>query len=229
MIIAPCKCLKWWAIPGVYLGYTWGFFWSFFKVFWTRGLGLNSFSILYNLVSITLPPFKYLCLVLLQVPKYFGLVQIFCARPKIDIKILWQSQKNLCRTKRWFPFSKFGFCAITQVFEEALRPGICVKYFLSFPQKNLSPETKNRCQITPLSIFSFGDLFGTLKFNGAFTDLFWTQFQNLWLSEIKPPLSRRFWNRVQNRSVNAPLNSSVPNKCKDSLHDFCSALWQVPF
>ena len=66
-----------------------------------------------------LSPSGGLCLVLLQVPKCFGLVQFYCARPKIYLhivavtKILWQ-------TKRWFVFSKIGFCASTNVFEEGL-------------------------------------------------------------------------------------------------------------
>ena len=32
-------------------------------------------------------PITYFCLVLLQVPKYFGLVQTFCTRPKIHLNI----------------------------------------------------------------------------------------------------------------------------------------------
>ena len=56
--------------------------------------------------------FHYWCFVLLQVPKYFELVQIFCAIQNF-IYIL-------CQTKRWFAFSKIGFCASTKVFEKAL-------------------------------------------------------------------------------------------------------------
>ena len=41
---------------------------------------------------------RYWCLVLLQVPKCFGLVQFFCARPKF-IFILWQSQTFCARQK----------------------------------------------------------------------------------------------------------------------------------
>ena len=60
-----------------------------------------------------------LCLVILQVPKCFGLVQIFCARPKIYLHIV--AVTNIFgQTKRWFAFSKIGFCAGTKVFEEAL-------------------------------------------------------------------------------------------------------------
>ena len=56
---------------------------------------------------------------LLQVPKYFGLVQIFCARPKIYLHIAAVTN-ILCQTKRWFAFSEIGFCVRTKVFEEAL-------------------------------------------------------------------------------------------------------------
>ena len=58
-------------------------------------------------------------LVLLQVPKSFGLVQIFCTRPKIYLHFLAVTN-ILYQTKRWFAFSKIGFCAGTKVFEEAL-------------------------------------------------------------------------------------------------------------
>ena len=48
-----------------------------------------------------------LCLVLLQVPKWFGLVQIFCAIPKIYL--------HSAIIKRWFAFSEIGFCASTKL------------------------------------------------------------------------------------------------------------------
>ena len=60
-----------------------------------------------------------LCLVLLQVPKCFGQVQIFCARPKSYLNIVTVTN-ILCQTKRWFAFSKIVFCVGTKVFEEAL-------------------------------------------------------------------------------------------------------------
>ena len=60
-----------------------------------------------------------LCLVLLQVPKCFVLVQIFWARPKIYLHIV-PATNILCQTKRWFAFSKIVFCASTKVYEEAL-------------------------------------------------------------------------------------------------------------
>ena len=47
------------------------------------------------------------------------LVQIFCARPKIYL-IVVAVTNILCQTKRWFAFSKTGFCAGTKVFEVAL-------------------------------------------------------------------------------------------------------------
>ena len=58
------------------------------------------------------------CLVLLQVPKCFGLVQVFCARPKIYLHIVAVTN-ILCQTKKWFEFSKIGFWASKKVFEEA--------------------------------------------------------------------------------------------------------------
>ena len=60
------------------------------------------------------------CLVLLQVPKCFGLVQIFCAKPKIYVHIVAVTN-ILYQRKRSFVFSKIGFCASTKVFEEALK------------------------------------------------------------------------------------------------------------
>ena len=61
-----------------------------------------------------------LCLVLLQVPKCFVLVQIFCTRPNIYLHIVAVTN-ILCQTKRWFAFSKIDFCASTKGFEEALK------------------------------------------------------------------------------------------------------------
>ena len=59
------------------------------------------------------------CLILLHVPKCFGLVQISCARPKIYSYIVTVTN-IMCQTKRWFAFSKIDFSAGTKVFEEAL-------------------------------------------------------------------------------------------------------------
>ena len=44
-------------------------------------------------------PGPFICLVLLQVPKCFALVQIFCARPKIYLHIVAVTN-ILCQTKR---------------------------------------------------------------------------------------------------------------------------------
>ena len=41
----------------------------------------------------------------------------FCVRPSIDLHIV---PNLLCQAKRWFPFSKFSFCASTKTFEAAL-------------------------------------------------------------------------------------------------------------
>ena len=43
---------------------------------------------------------EILCLILLGVPKYFGLVQIFCARSKIDFHIVL-IPNSWCQTKSW--------------------------------------------------------------------------------------------------------------------------------
>ena len=55
----------------------------------------------------------------MQVPKYFGLVQIVCARPNIYLQIVAVTN-ILCQTRRWFEFCKIVFCVGTKVFEEAL-------------------------------------------------------------------------------------------------------------
>ena len=60
-----------------------------------------------------------LCLVLLQVPKCFALLQIFWASPKIYVHIVLVTN-ILCQTKKWFAFSKIVFCACTKVFEKVL-------------------------------------------------------------------------------------------------------------
>ena len=51
---------------------------------------------------------SYLCLFLLQVPKCFVPVQIFCVVPKIYLHIV-PVTNILCQNKRWFAFSKIGF------------------------------------------------------------------------------------------------------------------------
>ena len=80
---------------------------------------------------------RFFCLVLLQVPKCFGLVQIFCARPKIYLHIVAVTN-ILCQTKRWFAFSKIGFCAGTKVFEEALNAFKFLSWLKKFgPSQNI--------------------------------------------------------------------------------------------
>ena len=49
----------------------------------------------------------------------FGLVQIFCAGPKIYLPIVAVTN-ILHQTKRWFALSKIGFCACTKSLGEAL-------------------------------------------------------------------------------------------------------------
>ena len=84
------------------------------------------------------------CLVLLQVPKCFGLVQIFCARPKIYLRIVAVTN-ILCQTKRWFAFSKIGFCAGTKVFEEALNAVKFLGWLKKFwPAQNILGPVKGQ-------------------------------------------------------------------------------------
>ena len=62
--------------------------------------------LLWTFLSLMFTQVTYLCLVLLQVQKCFGLVQIFCAWPKIYLHIVAVTI-ILCQTKRWFAFSIF--------------------------------------------------------------------------------------------------------------------------
>ena len=45
--------------------------------------------------------------------------KMFCASPRIYLRIV-PVTNILCQTKRYFAFSKIGFCGSTKVFEEAL-------------------------------------------------------------------------------------------------------------
>ena len=94
----------------------------------------------------------YLCLVLLQVPKCFVLVQIFCARTKIYLQIVVVT-KILCQTKRWFAFSKIGFCAGTKGFEEALNAVKFLGWLKIFgPAQNILGPVKGQGIRLPLSL-----------------------------------------------------------------------------
>ena len=80
----------------------------------------------------------------LQVPKCFGLVQIFCARPKIYSHIVAVTN-ILCQTKRWFAFSIIGFCATTKVFEEALNAVKFLGWLKKFgPAQNILGPVKGQ-------------------------------------------------------------------------------------
>ena len=84
------------------------------------------------------------CLVLLQVPKCFVLIQIFCARPKIYLHIVAVTN-ILCQTKRWFAFSKIVFCTCTKVFEEALNAVKFWGWFKKFgPAQNILEPVKGQ-------------------------------------------------------------------------------------
>ena len=45
---------------------------------------------------------------------------LYSFMPFTGPKMFWAGPNFLCQTKRWFAFSKIGFCAGTKVFEEAL-------------------------------------------------------------------------------------------------------------
>jgi hypothetical protein len=86
----------------------------------------------------------FLCLVLLQVTKCFGLVQIFCAGPKIYLHIVAVAN-ILCQTKRLFALSKIGFCAGTKVFEEALNAVKFLGWLKKFgPAQNILGPVKGQ-------------------------------------------------------------------------------------
>ena len=87
---------------------------SHFAALWSQpGITSKKLGLIYHFWC------SLLCLVLLQFPKCFVLVQIFCARPKDYLHIVAVTN-TLCQTERWFAFSKIGFCVGTKVFEEAL-------------------------------------------------------------------------------------------------------------
>ena len=51
----------------------------------------------------------------------------------------------LCQTKRWFAFSKIGFCAGTKVFEEALNEVKFLDWLKTFgPAQNISGPVKGQ-------------------------------------------------------------------------------------
>ena len=77
-------------------------------------------------------------------------VQIFC----VDQKSIY----ILCQTKRWFAFSKIGFCAGTKVFEEALNAVKFLGWLKKFgpvqnvlgPEKGQGINFKSKCLILPI-------------------------------------------------------------------------------
>ena len=89
--------------------------------------------------------------------------KFFCARPKIYLHIVVVTN-ILCQTKRWFAFSKIGFCAGTKVFEEALNAVKFLGWLKKFgPAQNILGPVKGQGINPPnpwLSYFS-------LNFNGT--------------------------------------------------------------
>ena len=87
---------------------------------------------------------QYECLVLLQVAKCFVPVQIFCVGPKIYLHIV-PVTNILCQNKKWFAFSKIGFCAGTKVFEEALNAVKFLGWLKKFgPAQNILGPVKGQ-------------------------------------------------------------------------------------
>jgi hypothetical protein len=94
-------------------------FWGIWGIFGQTISPLSMFSILIN---------HYFYKKLMPCP--FTGPKMFCARPKIYLHIVVVTN-ILSQTKRWFAFSKIGFCAGTKGFEEALNAA-------GLAQKNLT-------------------------------------------------------------------------------------------
>ena len=72
------------------------------------------------------------------------LVQFFFASTKIYFHIV-PVTNILCKTKRWFAFSKIGFCAGTKVFEEALNAVKFLGWLKKFgPAQNILGPVKGQ-------------------------------------------------------------------------------------
>jgi hypothetical protein len=98
----------------------------------------------------------------------------------------------LCQTKRWFAFSKIGFCANTKVFEEALNAVIFLGWLKKFgPAQNILGPVKGQ----GISIFFFFVAFSQyLNFKDLariYDDLYTCPFCNV------PPVFR--WKSVETR------------------------------
>ena len=83
-------------------------------------------------------------------PKKFWSFLYFCARPKIDLCIVLVINL-LCQTKRWFTFSKFGFCASTKFFEPALN----AIQFLVYSKTFTSTKYFRTCRRTRHKFWAF--------------------------------------------------------------------------
>ena len=77
-------------------------------------------------------------------PKMFWAGPNFLALPKIYLHIV--AVTNIfCQTKRWFAFSKIGFCAVTKVFEEALNAVKFLVWLKKFgPAQNILGPAKGQ-------------------------------------------------------------------------------------
>ena len=116
------------------------FIWRFFHMV----VFFNNVCPVRSAISVWCFTCQVICLVLLQVQKCFGLVHIFCARPKIYLHIVTVTN-ILCQTKKWFAFSKIVFCAGTKVFEEALSAVKFVGWLKKFgPAQNILQPVKGQ-------------------------------------------------------------------------------------
>ena len=78
------------------------------------------------------------------VTKLFWWVNIFCVRPKIYSHIV-QVTNILRKTKRWFAFTKIGFCDGTKGFEEALNAVKFLGWLKKFgPAQNILGPVKGQ-------------------------------------------------------------------------------------
>ena len=77
-------------------------------------------------------------------PKIFWAVPNFLCQTKIYLQIV-EVTNILCQTKRWFAFSKIGFCAGTNVFEEALNAVKFLVWLKKFaPAQNILGPVKGQ-------------------------------------------------------------------------------------
>ena len=159
-----------------------------------------------------------ICLVFLQVLKCFGPVQFFCARPKIYLHIVAVTNIS-CQTKRWFAFSKIGFCAGTKGFEKALNAVKFLGWLQKFgPAQNILGPVKGQG--------TNGFNFSCHIFNAGFFLSFCHEIKKMKISKVAAPcrfssLERKItWLGRAKQAEWAGwayvLNFCIPNTCFES-------------